>query len=125
MGPQHDSCGRLSDEWIEVGSGNLQWGRNMIVAEGVHVLVVSHVAQRPSMGPQHDSCGRVPLWHALAASRGPSMGPQHDSCGRRFMFSPLCAIAALQWGRNMIVAEGRPACSLRSAARITFNGAAT
>ena len=59
MGPQHDSCGRgdhapSTPELVL----NLQWGRNMIVAEGMHIAKRPAVIESPSMGPQHDSCGR-------------------------------------------------------------------
>ena len=109
---------------------DLQWGRNMIVAEGC-TFVKCKPRYRPSMGPQHDSCGRDKAGPAMAAlrthlqwgrnmivaegargyaahsyARLPSMGPQHDSCGRvnGFVLGP--AREYLQWGRNMIVAEG-------------------
>ena len=36
----------------------LQWGRNMIVAEGRPVRPQGE-AKPASMGPQHDSCGRT------------------------------------------------------------------
>ena len=64
---------------------HLQWGRNMIVAEGPH----------RSGGP---------AWPRL-----PSMGPQHDSCGRQFTVTECSDPDCLQWGRNMIVAEGSAA----------------
>ena len=60
----------------------LQWGRNMIVAEG----------KEPA--------------RAIVARVGPSMGPQHDSCGRVRATEPVSTNSILQWGRNMIVAEG-------------------
>ena len=41
-----------------------------------------------------------------ADRRIPSMGPQHDSCGRLVPFVARFPLAYLQWGRNMIVAEG-------------------
>ena len=34
MGPQHDSCGRVEVDTVAVADDMLQWGRNMIVAEG-------------------------------------------------------------------------------------------
>ena len=54
-----------------------------------------------------------------------SMGPQLDSCGR--MSSAIGVIAMveeLQWGRNLIVAEGEAVGPARSRLRC-FNGAAT
>ena len=81
MGPQHDSCGRGSIGGFLAAFRVLQWGRNMIVAEGFSVRLLDQVAH-------------------------PSMGPQHDSCGRSSCASPWAAQRCLQWGRNMIVAEG-------------------
>ena len=34
------------------------------------------------------------------------MGPQLDSCGRDFVGAPRERRCVLQWGRNLIVAEG-------------------
>ena len=61
----------------------LQWGRNLIVAEG-----------RRAAG------GGPPSPRA-------SMGPQLDSCGRRAVGVPAAGPVPLQWGRNLIVAEGK------------------
>ena len=61
----------------------LQWGRNMIVAEGVERGSEVADAAVASMGPQHDSCGRRRRRLRARADRRASMGPQHDSCGRR------------------------------------------
>ena len=44
--------------------------------------------------------------HASHDRSTPSMGPQHESCGKRALSSgPGPRAAALQWGRNMRVAE--------------------
>ena len=79
----------------------LQWGRNMIVAEGGTPKYTFIERTFASMGPQHDSCGRVAYRELILGL-------------------PL----VLQWGRNMIVAEGgsgrSPALGL-----LGFNGAAT
>ena len=72
----------------------------MIVAEGIKMKNKTKTTQSASMGPQLDSCGRVP--EACRAIEG---GP-------------------LQWGRNLIVAEG----AYRwwgDLAYASFNGAAT
>ena len=84
MGPQLDSCGRLSEflarladqnplQWgrnLTVAEGLegkepvgcrgawLQWGRNLTVAEGTTECTAILSRQRASMGPQLDSCGR-------------------------------------------------------------------
>ena len=84
MGPQLDSCGRyVKDDELLAREGLLQWGRNLIVAEG-----------RPPTAPK---------FGATIAS----MGPQLDSCGRYSAAQRSRSIERLQWGRNLIVAEGR------------------
>ena len=35
-----------------------------------------------------------------------SMGPQLDSCGRLWLYRCMLRQETLQWGRNLIVAEG-------------------
>ena len=109
MGPQHDSCGRLNMPADELVAQYLQWGRNMIVAEGSETKG-PRTRPSPSMGPQHDSCGRAPVLDLLRHVVGPSMGPQHDSCGRYLQVLRAASQSLLQWGRNMIVAEGRRSC---------------
>ena len=37
----------------------LQWGRNLIVAEGQLHIEMTKIAAEASMGPQLDSCGRL------------------------------------------------------------------
>ena len=59
------------------------------------------------MGPQHDSCGRLARLVAQRVGALPSMGPQHDSCGRLSCRVWVTRSQNLQWGRNMIVAEGK------------------
>ena len=132
MGPQLDSCGRSVPPVVrERAVLELQWGRNLIVAEGWSLapsawppyalqwgrnLIVAEGLGRArareylgtSMGPQLDSCGRSILAGARPGTRGTSMGPQLDSCGRRAPPKKTpTKKAALQWGRNLIVAEGR------------------
>ena len=85
--------------------GLLQWGRNLIVAEGITVAP-RRDHWDASMGPQLDSCGRM---NAVGHDRykvHASMGPQLDSCGRAASRARRRPIRALQWGRNLIVAEG-------------------
>ena len=129
MGPQLDSCGRLTAPpffktliWLQWGRNlivaegfkkvalclaltELQWGRNLIVAEGADRALYGHDFEA-SMGPQLDSCGRpavlVPMLEGLTAS----MGPQLDSCGRACRRLSSAMHGRLQWGRNLIVAEG-------------------
>ena len=76
------------------------------------------------MGPQHDSCGRVCSVLASALDILASMGPQHDSCGRDCVWHKERIRKSLQWGRNMIVAEGLER-RVFGAKRARFNGAAT
>ena len=136
MGPQHDSCGRAGRRARPLRAGALQWGRNMIVAEGGSVgaaarcgklqwgrnMIVAEGSSRrrarpprrdTSMGPQHDSCGRSSVRVTTATFKPTSMGPQHDSCGRNNTGATIYLQTGLQWGRNMIVAEGaRRPCQL-------------
>ena len=101
MGPQLDSCGRLNRRLDRYENVNvLQWGRNLIVAEGTGLLLARFKTAPASMGPQLDSCGRNAALDALAG--------HHE----------------LQWGRNLIVAEGCFSIST-ILAPWSFNGAAT
>ena len=83
MGPQLDSCGRKIKIYCTIQSPKLQWGRNLIVAEGRDAAQGHLEVRRASMGPQLDSCGR----------------------GRQGEITVRDALL-LQWGRNLIVAEG-------------------
>ena len=158
MGPQLDSCGRHASAERAGGGAWLQWGRNLIVAEGRLGVLGQGQRRLASMGPQLDSCGRRPCWATgrtggllqwgrnlivaegdiheaidaigaelqwgrnlivaegkiaaanLGRKASASMGPQLDSCGRLLTArpaSPSRGTVALQWGRNLIVAEGR------------------
>ena len=76
-----------------LNSNSLQWGRNLIVAEG-----------RGQAAPQK----------GLEAS----MGPQLDSCGRtQILGSTSSGFDWLQWGRNLIVAEGATTALRRNSTR--------
>ena len=88
MGPQLDSCGRGSSQPELVLEIELQWGRNLTVAEGGAARPQTGAAPDASMGPQLDSCGR--------ACSCPGAPHKRDM---------------LQWGRNLTVAEG--ACGER------------
>ena len=124
MGPQHDSCGRK--RVVRAGlwrAAELQWGRNMIVAEGSLGHALTHDVHA-SMGPQHDSCGRgTPRANSRIYCRlqwGRNMIVA-EGVGPWFV---TLFWGVLQWGRNMIVAEGRK--SWTSGTTFTgFNGAAT
>ena len=124
MGPQHDSCGREAPPMSHIRVGKLQWGRNMIVAEGENVACRECQCQLLQWGrnmivAEGDMaylvrCVDVELqWgrNMIVAEGGEDV--RGDS-----------AEATLQWGRNMIVAEGafRPLSTCRPAG---FNGAAT
>ena len=49
--------------------------------------------------------GAVPM-SATIIGTAASMGPQLDSCGRAISKTGAIDAAMLQWGRNLIVAEG-------------------
>ena len=82
MGPQLDSCGRLRVIIRQLETQKLQWGRNLIVAEGQDFSLAIN-PNSASMGPQLDSCGRSHVDHLKGTEEN-----------------------ELQWGRNLIVAEG-------------------
>ena len=106
MGPQLDSCGRSSDaEEDAVGGAQLQWGRNLTVAEGA-----PPAAKRgPPALLQWGRNLTVAEGPPRPRRRGPgpaSMGPQLDSCGRGEAGAAVIHLRTLQWGRNLTVAEG-------------------
>ena len=107
MGPQLDSCGRTDESGGKENTSTLQWGRNLIVAEGPLPDRALGLLSFTSMGPQLDSCGRGRVARGFFAVVGTSMGPQLDSCGRTLAYVVTLELATLQWGRNLIVAEGR------------------
>ena len=74
----------------------------MIVAEGFGGMSDLSVIFRASMGPQLDSCGRV-------TGPGDAAPP----------------VPTLQWGRNLIVAEGLREVEPPFKNETCFNGAAT
>ena len=59
MGPQLDSCGRRRSDGEWYTAPMLQWGRNLIVAEGITDEGARKLREGASMGPQLDSCGRL------------------------------------------------------------------
>ena len=107
MGPQLDSCGKRGQGAAYAADmTDLQWGRNLIVAESKPFLICYQHVCLPSMGPQLDSCGKAGGGRKNRAAALPSMGPQLDSCGKAPPFMLAGAIpSSLQWGRNLIVAE--------------------
>ena len=113
-----------------INRGILQWGRNMFVAEWRRETTQHGRNPEPSMGPQHVRCGMTLLSSRFKFQFCPSMGPQHVRCGmpmscsmgRNLPFPSMgpqhvrCGMiamqksvasqcSALQWGRNMFVAE--------------------
>ena len=82
MGPQLDSCGRFGYAGRHDNAMELQWGRNLTVAEGAPSLASG--AGLPTL-----QWGRnLTVAEGLAGPRGPAL------------------ILSLQWGRNLTVAEG-------------------
>ncbi len=78
------------------------------------------------MGPRLDSRGNTIKWFDQFTTLGASMGPRLDSRGNLTSGRHQNPhVIALQWGRDLIVAETD--CQLSQAARNTrrFNGAAT
>ena len=83
----------------------LQWGRNMIVAEGIQPCKCLAV-MGASMGPQHDSCGRLSAMVTCGGGSGLQWGRNMIVAEGTYTKEAQKWAAALQWGRNMIVAEG-------------------
>ena len=129
-------------------ASQLQWGRNLSVAEGLRRASALHQPPPASMGPQPFGCGRPPtpgtsspakgfngaatfrLRKARIVEFGMALGPCFNGAAtfrlRKAGAAVLHAVVvgALQWGRNLSVAEGtrRPR---RLPAGSRFNGAAT
>ena len=130
MGPQPFGCGRRPPtpsrrqprpelQWgrnLSVAEGSasaafassspsLQWGRNLSVAEGQRRR--DRRRQRfASMGPQPFGCGRQGPRAEHGRVDRASMGPQPFGCGRGNIDHAGAQAAVLQWGRNLSVAEG-------------------
>ena len=156
MGPQHTRCGKHGNDKAHAapagrfngaatyslrkaggtsrtrrGGPQLQWGRNILVAESPGRVRARDSRLWASMGPQHTRCGKsAPLespwlvgslqWgrNILVAERThvtvllltgwhASMGPQHTRCGKQGLMLLVRCFAMLQWGRNILVAESR------------------
>ena len=106
MGPQLDSCGRrLGRRWIMIEK-QLQWGRNLTVAEGgvIHKRIAGAVVLQWGRNLTVAEGLRREIKAAIEAAA--SMGPQLDSCGRSYHVYFLTRLEWLQWGRNLTVAEG-------------------
>ena len=106
MGPQLVRCGMWKAGMKLTNLCQLQWGRNLFVAECKLALAYAPIAVPASMGPQLVRCGMCSSYLA----RG--MMPPLLQWGRN-LFVAECprprrtAILAtwLQWGRNLFVAE--------------------
>ena len=114
MGPQPFGCGRQRlIAKMELAVDRLQWGRNLSVAEGsgrgcgiaenlcfngAATFRLRKATCRPTLPPRSSA----------------SMGPQPFGCGRTGTPRRTSPTRALQWGRNLSVAEGLrcPACAL-------------
>ena len=106
MGPQPFGCGRCSTPFPPPPIFELQWGRNLSVAEGgkPESTETEPVA---SMGPQPFGCGRRRHGRRDPLCGRASMGPQPFGCGREEQAKDDDdKKPKLQWGRNLSVAEG-------------------
>ena len=106
MGPQLDSCGRLGGNGMIGNALLLQWGRNLIVAEG-RLFLRGRRALAASMGPQLDSCGRLVLQQLDRLFSVLQWGRNLIVAEGRQRDRAPCPPRGLQWGRNLIVAEGQ------------------
>ena len=133
MGPQLVRCGKLCHPPIAFYNVQyLQWGRNLFVAESWRIWTAGDPAggtfngaatcslrkvslnallpadyRLPSMGPQLVRCGKAAVMAFYRLGGAPSMGPQLVRCGKMEGMSPEYIALALQWGRNLFVAESR------------------
>ena len=150
MGPQLYRCGSsFSFRMLISVIRQLQWGRNFIVAETISVWVSMRPSASASMGPQLYRCGNRPTTGAGTPTAPRFNGaatlslrkpenrvrlrrPKNRFNGaatlslRKPIWSPAVRVmlAALQWGRNFIVAETR-SLRMTTGSYSGFNGAAT
>ena len=127
----------------------LQWGRNILVAESCSRPYSRNSRTRASMGPQHTRCGKPGGEDVHAGDNPASMGPQHTRCGKLHLQRAARDVFAASMGpqhtrcgkcgcgsrrfRQMRCFNGAATYSLRKAAarwspsswRRRFNGAAT
>ena len=85
---------------------NLQWGRNLFVAESfLHSTLIGFLSQ-PSMGPQLVRCGKSPS-SPVSTIRSPSFNGAATCSLRKVIdgYRDRINAEALQWGRNLFVAE--------------------
>ena len=103
MEPQHTCCGKQNyDTFRNYADFDLQWSRNILVAESRR--------------------GR----RRLEPLRGPSMEPQHTRCGKRsWSLVPANDVSSLQWGHNILVVESAPSILHGRHGSRCFNGATT
>ena len=125
MGPQPFGCGRERDLVIERRDLELQWGRNLSVAEGGgQGRPLGHVSFA-SMGPQPFGCGRRAISLSSIRKDIASMGPQPFGCGRCKLRQTrrlrLCCFNGAATFRLRKAACEFPVSSLNR----SFNGAAT
>ena len=106
MGPQLDSCGRVLKFLGNKLGRTLQWGRNLIVAEGNQNGGPTQFQAKLQWGRNLIVAEGVPWSCKDECQYHASMGPQLDSCGRETVLPDVNIVDLLQWGRNLIVAEG-------------------
>ena len=75
------SLRKRAARWIWAHSPVLQWGRNFIVAETIHITPIHYHCRFASMGPQLYRCGNMTLIFEAKQGGMASMGPQLYRCG--------------------------------------------
>ena len=107
MGPQPFGCGReLPAAQRTLKGAALQWGRNLSVAEGARNQCGLCHAPDASMGPQPFGCGRCRAPARVIAAPGFNGAATFRLRKAAGKSGNLQALDALQWGRNLSVAEG-------------------
>ena len=131
MGPQPFGCGRSARSSVILRLDMLQWGRNLSVAEGppcpppnssrpggfngAATFRLRKAGAGGATGQQQDGFNGAATFRLRKAARPQalkpnakpaSMGPQPFGCGRDKFAHAGRLNRALQWGRNLSVAEG-------------------
>ena len=106
MGPQPFGCGRYSASFAHPLFLMLQWGRNLSVAEGRR-SAACRARSAASMGPQPFGCGRCGIAPICRARQSRFNGAATFRLRKGKEVSlKFSGWLALQWGRNLSVAEG-------------------
>ena len=109
MGPRPFGRGRLANNRRSSLDAQLQWGRDLSVAEGPQSRQPISIASASFNGAATFRSRKVGQFRHAPHDYGPaSMGPRPFGRGRRGAWRAATPPIWLQWGRDLSVAEGRP-----------------